>query len=173
MQLDVRRIFAADQGKAIQPHPALVGNDPVSVYAPGATRQEARLRDHRAPHHIQVYGGTASMDTVMNCVDLYGTSASTADWRLEQDDGTRLVHQKHANHPADFQEGPQDLYELLRKPNPFMLYDELVHLLVIDLLLVGDAYWYKWGMAPDSGRPSNLYRMTPSYVEIIPGQLLR
>jgi phage portal protein BeeE len=29
-------------------------------------------------------------------------------------------------------------------PNPYMDYIEMMELLVIDLLLVGNAYWFKW-----------------------------
>jgi HK97 family phage portal protein len=169
--LDFARAFAADLGgeKAIQPHPALMSDDPVSVYQPGASRQDARIRDHRAKLHGQVYGGSLAMDTTMNCVDFYATNISAAPWRLEALDGTRLVERKNDGMPDDFREGPADLYQLLKRPNPFMLYDELIELLIIDLLLVGNAYWYKFGNDPS--KPLWLFRCAPSGMDIIPGQI--
>jgi HK97 family phage portal protein len=168
---DFARAFAADLGggKAIQPHPALMSNDPVSVYQPGASRQDARIRDRKAPLHGQVYGGTMAMDTAMNCVDFYAQNISAAPWRLESIDGTRLVEKKQKGMPDDFKEGPTELYELLKRPNPFMLYDELIELLIIDLLLVGNAYWFKFGNDPS--KPTWLFRCAPSGMEIIPGQI--
>jgi HK97 family phage portal protein len=168
---DFARAFAADLsgGKAIQPYPALMSDDPVSVYQPGASRQDARIRDRRAPLHGQVYGGRMAMDTAMNCVDFYAQNISAAPWRLEALDGTRLVEKKRPDMPDDFKEGPAELYELLKRPNPFMLYDELIELLIIDLLLVGNAYWYKFG--DDPSKPLWLFRCAPSGMEIIPGQI--
>ena len=172
MDFDLARALAADQHgmKAIMPHPALMSNDPVSVYQPGASRQQARLSDHRARRHGQVYGGELAMDTVMNCVDLYANSVSAADYRLEKPDGTRLVRTKSKSDPEDYQEGPEDLYRLLDNPNPYMNYDELIELLIIDLILVGNAYWYKLG-ADSDGKPAAIYRCTPAGMHIIPGQL--
>lgn len=169
---DMRALFASEAGaKAIiQPDPRLMSNDPVSVYSPGASRQNARLTDRRAGTHGQVYGGDLAMDTVMNCVDLYATSASQADYRLEKNDGTRLVRVKGPDDPTDFEVGPSEVYELLDRPNPHMLYDELMELLIIDLLLVGNAYWFKYGMSED-GRPQWLFRCSPKDMHIIPGQL--
>jgi len=157
------------EGKALGPHPALMDRSvPVSVYSPGASRQDAVLSQREAMHHSQAYGGSEAMDHVYDCVNLYADSAATAPYRLEHEDGTPLVRKKTKGTPPDHNVGPEDLYRLLDAPNPFMLYDELVSLLVIDLLLVGNAYWFKW-QVPESGRPLALYRLAPAHVKIVPG----
>jgi phage portal protein BeeE len=66
--------------------------------------------------------------------------------------------------------GPIALYNLLDQPNPYMDYEELISLLIIDILLVGNAYWYKWGQN-EQGQPLALYRLAPPYVKIKPGDL--
>lgn len=156
------------QQKAIAAHPALMGGERVQVYSPGASRQDARLSQREANRHLDAYGGAQAIDHVMNAVDLYATTASGAAWRLEKPDGTRLVEVKTQNDPSDVQVGPEDLYELLNRPNPFMLYDELVQLLIIDLLLIGNGYWFKWRNNSQQ-RPLALYRLSPQHVDIIPG----
>jgi HK97 family phage portal protein len=156
-------------GKALSAHPALMDRSvPVSVYSPGASRQDAKLSQREALRHQQVYGGSEAMDAVMNATDLYAGSAAGARWRLEKPDGTRLVEEKSQHDPKDAEVGPEDLYELLKHPNPFMLYDELVTLLIIDLLMVGNGYWMKWRTNAE-GKPLALYRLAPAHVKIIPG----
>ena len=56
--------------------------------------------------------------------------------------GVKLVREITPGTPPDHKKGPEDLYKLLDQPNDFMDYHELVALLVIDLLLVGNGYWY-------------------------------
>ena len=45
-----------------------------------------------------------------------------------------------------------------------MDYEELIELLVIDLLLVGNAYWFKW-RTNEKGQPLALYRLAPPFVK--------
>jgi HK97 family phage portal protein len=156
--------------KALGPHPALMDRSvPVSVYSPGASRQDAKLTQREAAQHLDAYGGRQAIDHVMNAVDLYATTSAGAAWRLQKPDGTRLVKKKTRNDGDEVEVGPEDLYELLTKPNPFMLYDELVQLLIIDLLLVGNGYWFKW-RTNEKGQPIALYRLSPQHVKIIPGE---
>lgn len=167
--LDVigRAAAAQAEGKALSDHPVLHGIDPVSTYSPGANRTDATLSQREAPRHMQAYGGREAIDHVMNCVRLYAETASTADWHLERD-GKLLVREKTPNTPKDAEVGPKALYDLLDAPNPHMDYAELVELMTIDLLMVGNAYWMKQGVTED-GRPLALYRMAPQYVKIVPG----
>lgn len=167
MQFDLQRALARSGGKALGAHPAFMGTEPVSVYSPGAARQDAKLSDRHAHRHLEAYGGKQAIDHVFKCVDLYAVPTATAEWHLERD-GKPLVREKHDDTPKDRQVGPADLYELLDRPNPFMLYDELIHLLIIDLLVVGNGYWYKW-RPTDDGKPLSLYRLSPAHVKIIPG----
>jgi HK97 family phage portal protein len=57
---------------------------------------------------------------------------------------------------------------LFTRPNPFMLWCDLLELAVVDLLLVGNAYWYKWRTTQE-GKPLALYRLAPPYIKIVPG----
>jgi len=168
MPFDLVRALEAAGGKAIAAHPALQGGDPVSIYQPGAARQDAKLTQREANRHLDAYGGGSAIDHVMNAVDLYAGTAGAAKWRLQKPDGTRLVKEKTEHDSKDVQVGPEDLYALLKTPNPFMAYDEMVQLLIIDLLLVGNGYWYKWRNTAE-GKPLALYRLAPPYVKIIPG----
>ncbi len=163
------RTFEASAGrKAIADHPALHGLDPVSTYSPGASRSDAVISQREAPVHGRTYGGGGdAIDWVMDCVRLYADTTSAAEWHLERDNKP-MVRKKDDGSPEGAIEGPKDLYDLLDSPNPFMDYAELMDLLVIDLLLVGNAYWYKHGIT-DEGKPIALYRMSPSYVKIVPG----
>lgn len=164
-----RALVAHSEGKALAPLPALMDRAvPVSVYSPGAARQDAVLSQREAGRHGEAYGGKEAIDWVYDCIGLYADPAGTAPYRLEKDDGTKLVEKKLKGTPPDHEIGPQDLYRLLNVPNPFMLYDELMALLVIDLLLVGNGYWMKW-QVPESGRPLALYRLAPSHVKVVPG----
>lgn len=170
MAFDLTRALSAQaEAKALNPHPAFMDRSvPVSVYSPGAARQDAVISQREAMRHSDAYGGKQAIDWVYDCVQLYADPAATAPYRLEREDGTKLVRHRTKGTPPDHEVGPEDLYRLLDKPNPFMLYSELMDLLVIDLLLVGNAYWMKW-QVPKSGRPLALYRLAPSHVKIVPG----
>jgi HK97 family phage portal protein len=172
LSFDFGRALARQaEGKALVAHPAFMDQGvAVSTYAPpGATREKAAISQQEAGRHAQAYGGREAIDHVYDCIGLYKDAISTAPFRLMKDDGTLLYETKTPGTAKDAQQGPSQLYELLRRPNPFMLYDELIALLIIDLLLVGNAYWMKWRM-DDAGKPLALYRLAPSHVKIIPGQ---
>jgi HK97 family phage portal protein len=171
MDFDLGRAFATQaQTKALAPHPALMDRSvPVSVYSPGANRRDAVLSQREAGRHGQAYGGVEAIDHVYDCIGLYADPAGTAPYSLrKQSDHTKLVRTKSKGTPPDYEIGPEDLYKLLAQPNPFMLYDELMMLLVIDLLLVGNGYWMKW-MQTSDGKPLALYRLAPAHVKVVPG----
>lgn len=166
---DLDRALTA-RGKAIPAHPVLMDRStPVATYSPGAAREDAVISQQTAMLHSSAYGGAQAIDWVYDCIGLYADPASTADYTLEKEDGTKLVRVKTDGTPPEYEVGPKALYDLLDKPNPYMLYDELVSLLVIDLMLVGNAYWYKW-RPNTAGQPIALYRLAPSHVKIKPGQ---
>lgn len=154
-------------GKAIVPHPALMDRTtPMSTYQPGRGGSSRGLTSQRqAMRHSSAYGGEQAIDWVYDAINLYSDAAASAEYRLEKPDGTQLVRFKTDGTSPDAEQGPEALYRLFDKPNPFMLYSELVRLLVIDLLLVGNGYWYKW-QTDDAGQPLALYRLAPSYVKI-------
>lgn len=170
MAFDLRLAAAAQrEGKAITYHPAFADRTtPVSIYSPNRPREDAVISQRNAGLHADAYGGRQAIDWVYDAIGLYTDAVATAPFRLERPDGTKLYEVKRRGMPPDHEAGPQDLYRLLKKPNPFMLYDECVSLLVIDLMLVGNAYWMKWQTTAD-GRPLALYRLAPSHVNIVPG----
>jgi HK97 family phage portal protein len=169
MQFDLTRALGNQlEGKAIPAHPALLDRNPVSIYSPGKSREDAVISQREATRHGEAYGGAQAIDWVYDCIGLYSDACSTAPWHLEEKDGTKLVRKKTDYTPEEYKVGPAELYDLLDRPNPYMLYDEMVALLVIDLLLVGNAYWLKW-RPNGAGQPIALYRLAPSHVKIKPG----
>jgi phage portal protein BeeE len=132
------------------------------------THQGSYLAEHGEGAHLNAYGGkNDAIDHVMNCVRLYCDAASAAPWHLEKK-GEKLRRPDEDASEGDI--GPIALYNLLDSPNPYMDYEELVELLVIDLLLVGNAYWYKW-RSNEAGQPLALYRLAPPYVKVLPGDI--
>jgi HK97 family phage portal protein len=162
-----RALAAQAEGKALVAHPAFQGRDPVSVYSPGASRQDAVISQQAAARHADAYGGSQAIDWVYDCINLYSDACSTAPFKLTKDDQTKLVRKKTKGTPPDHEVGPESLYTLLDKPNPYMAYSELITLLVMDLMLVGNGYWMKW-QTNSQGQPLALYRLAPSHVKIVP-----
>jgi HK97 family phage portal protein len=162
--------FSAQEGRAIPAHPALRDNGtPIEIINLGSgTRRKGPFSQSEAMRHLNAYGGkNDAIDHVMNCIRLYCDAASNAEWHLEKK-GEKL---RRPEQPSDEgQIGPIALYNLLDQPNPYMDYEELVELLVIDLLLVGNAYWYKW-RSNEKGQPLALYRLAPPFVKVIPGDM--
>lgn len=157
------------EGKALYPSRFFREDSPLSFYTPGRspTREPGLLSQRESRHHLQAYGGSESIDWVMNCVGLYADTAANAPWHLELD-GEKLFTEKTADTPPGGKLADKALVDLLRFPNPYMDYQELIELLVIDLLLVGNAYWYKYRMT-EGGKPLALYRLSPTDVRIRPG----
>lgn len=162
-------LAAQAEGKALGVHPAFMGREPVSVYSPGTTRADAVISQRESSRHGDAYGGRQAIDHVFDCINLYADSVATAEWGLRKPDGTALVRTKSKGTPPDHEVGPADLYKLLDRPNPYQLYDEVMALLVIDLMLVGNAYWFKW-RTNAAGKPLALYRLAPSHVKIVPDE---
>ena len=167
MDFSLSKALDRAAGKAIVPHPALMDRAvPVGTYQPGAGGSTRGLISQRqALRHSSAYGGDQAIDWVYDAINLYGDAAASAEYRLEDPTGALLVRHKTEGTSPDRKQGPEALYRLLDKPNPFMLYSELLRLLVIDLLLVGNGYWYKWH-TDDAGHPFALYRLAPAYVKI-------
>jgi HK97 family phage portal protein len=120
----------------------------------------SRLTQRGSKRYLSAYGGNQAMDWVMDCVRFTGDTVANAEYHFEtpKDDATIRV-------PGDPVNAPELLRNLLEKPNPYMDYIEMMELLVQDLLLTGNAYWFKW-RTNASGQPLALYRLAPPYVEI-------
>lgn len=163
---------AQAEGKAIRAHPALMdANTPMSIYSPGGqpTREQAKISQHEAKRHLTAYGGDQAIDWVMDAIGLYVDAANKAEWSFERD-GIDYLPKKVPNMPPETQIAPPDLVSLFEEPNPFMPWSEHLALAIIDLLLVGNAYWYKH-RTNDAGKPLALYRLAPPFVKVVPGPM--
>lgn len=146
------------------------GGAPISTYVPGSRnpRDDKKLLSQReAARHLQSYGGDQAIDWVYNATNLYSDTAASAPWHIISKDGDILYDENDPYKPEKAKTAPFDLIRLLAHPNPFMDYEELMELLVIDLLLVGNAYWLKYRTNKE-GKPLALYRMSPLHVKVKP-----
>lgn len=161
-------LSAGVEGKALQPSP---NSQPAPVLF-GPTTITRRFAQREAGRHLQAYGGSEAVDWVMDASQLYMTTAASAPWHLERE-GKRM---RTPDTPGDDDkypggEAPRGLWNLLQHPNPYMEWDDLIELLVLDLLLVGNAYWYKY-RAGEDGRPMAIYRLAPPLMEAVSGKRL-
>ncbi len=156
--------------KAIGYDPRLVdavGPEPLMLNSPARTRTPFSQRE--AARHLEAYGGTHdAIDWVMDCVRLIVETASNAEWHFEKE-GEKYVTQRTPDTPAETKEAPMLLTKLFEEPNPYMGYEELIELTLIDYLLVGNAYWYKH-RTNEAGQPLALYRLAPPFVKVIPDE---
>lgn len=165
-------IRAQAEGKALAPHPAFM--DPgtsvgivdlnlgkIAGRSPSdGTGRGPRLAQRGARRYLSAYGGNQAMDWVMDCTRFTADAVANAEYHFEKPTTTETIRV-----PGDPIAPPEALKRLFEKPNPYMDYIEMMELLVQDLLLVGNAYWFKW-RTNDSGQPLALYRLAPPYVEI-------
>lgn len=167
--MDIRSILSggSDQ-KAIPATPMLMDQSTPLTFKPqGAKDRRTRLTQLSANRHLQAYGGTDAIDWVMDCVRLISETAATASYHFEKE-GKRLEPFKKPNQLPGTEFAPEILVDLIKEPNPFMDYEELIELLVIDLLLVGNAYWYKYKVN-EKGQPLSLFRLAPPFIRVVPG----
>lgn len=161
----------AAEGKAIPAYPDLMAGptQPVSVSGPARTRTPFGQRT--AGRHLNAYGGKVdAIDWVMDCVRLIVETASSAEWHFEKQGTVYLPEsQRNDQTPAEVKNAPYLLGKLFEEPNPYMGYEELVELTLIDYLLTGNAYWLKW-RPNDAGQPLALYRLAPPLVKVVPAQ---
>lgn len=161
---------AAIGNKAIGYDPRLVdavGPEPLMLNSPARTRTPFGQRE--AARHLESYGGVHdAIDWVMDCVRLIAETSSNAEWHFEKD-GEKFVTHRTPDTPSDVKEAPMMLTKLFEEPNPYMSYEELIELTIIDFLLVGNSYWYKH-RTNEAGQPLALYRLAPPFVKVIPGE---
>lgn len=160
----LRNLISGESRKALGPV-----DDPTPNFATAGTTGR-RLNSNAQRRHLQTYGGDTAIDWVMDCVDLYASTTSSAEYYFtkesDQDD------QEGATKPKPVETAPPDLVNLFRRPNPYMEYTEMLELAVIDLLCAGEFFWLKFrpGTDPNSsqfGKPLGLYRLSPALVEIV------
>jgi HK97 family phage portal protein len=129
-----------------------------------------RYSQREAGRHLEAYGGASDgIDAVMNAVRLIMQTASQANYHFERG-GTLLEKERGPDTPSYARIAPKDLVDLFDQPNPWFDYVELLELLIIDLLLVGNGYWLKFRPTEDGTKPLALYRLAPQLVSLVPGR---
>lgn len=131
------------------------------------SRSAGRIASLSWKRHLEAYGGREAIDYVMDCVDHIAGTAANAPFHLERG-GTELVLERTEKTRAYSREAPPDLVRLLRYPNPWQDWSEFTSLLVIDFLLVGNAFWLKSNINED-GKPTMLIRLDPRQVTVVAG----
>jgi HK97 family phage portal protein len=129
----------------------------------------ARIKHREAMQHLEAYGGSEAIDHVMDCVDLYATTVSSAPYHFERDGG-ELIRERNDKTPKDAQLAPPDLVSVITWPNPWQDWTEFIELCVIDFLLVGNAFWLKVNPTVDDGKPASLVRLDPRKVTVVQGE---
>lgn len=151
-------------GKALQ---APDFNQTAPVFGPPVHR---RMAQHNVRHQLAAYGGYNAVDWVMDAVGVYLTAAQSAEFHFEKG-GQKMRTPDTPTDEGDYPGGtvPASLWGLINRPNPWFDWLDLIDYLLIDLMLVGNGYWLKYGQGPD-GKPLALYRLTPAWMEIVPGE---
>ncbi len=129
-----------------------------------------RFGRNRAKKHLEAYAGRReAIDWVMMACNVIGETAGSAPWYCETEDGKKLpANRKEADKGERIV--PADLATLMRRPNSYERYSDLILLTVIDELITGDAFWYKFRpLLEDGTRPLSLWRLAPNLVEPVPG----
>ena len=133
------------------PDPAYIGTGSYS----------SRFLNRTAETYLSAYGGEQSIDWVMDCVRIIMETASTAPYHIEKDGEPIEEWEKKPEY--------ESLAALLREPNPYMDYNDLVSVSIIDLLLAGEFFWHKHRDI-GGGKPLALYRLQPQWIEVVPGK---
>jgi HK97 family phage portal protein len=154
--------------KAIPAVPQLLDGEPMQIVSPGRTDTQGQISQRGAKRHFEAYGGPQAIDWVMDCIRIYSDATKDAGYYFERD-GKRVEPTRTPSTPDGVEVlNDPTLNLLFTRPNPFMLWCDLLELAVVDLLLVGNAYWYKWRTTQE-GKPLALYRLAPPYIKIVPG----
>ena len=127
-----------------------------------------RISQREARRHLSSYGGDQAIDAVNDCVNVYVDAMLSASYKFEKD-GEHFIPRKEKDSPPDVKLAPQDLVDLVERPNPYQDYGEFMSLTIIDYLLVGNFYWLKFRPLDGMDRPMALYRLSPADVTVIPG----
>lgn len=129
----------------------------------------SRLAVGKAFDHLSTYAGSEAIDWVYDCATLIAEAIQGADFHFERDGALFVPNITKEHDPSLVSSAPDDLVKLTTRPNPYASWSDLVMLLVIDWLLIGNAFWYRF--KPDSsGKPRALYRLMPQYLQLVPGR---
>lgn len=158
------------EGKAVQ---SQYGRGAARLFGSGSHAGSGPFSAAAAKTHLSAYAGSQAIDLVFGCCNVIAETASSASYELLNEAGKPLaLDRSEAEEYARL--APLDLIELLRRPNPWQTWDDLLEELVIDYLLTGDFFIYKFGVEDEFGiapgeRPVALYRLSPDRVTVLTG----
>jgi HK97 family phage portal protein len=171
--LDSARRALSFEGKAVGVATAIPGarDSAPEVYGSSLGRVSgSRFAAASAKRQLEAFGsGTdKSIDWVADCMGVIAETAAHAKWHLEDYEGnttprTRAEAEKNARLADPW------LVQLLEEPNGYQSWEEVIELFAIDRYITGDGFLYKRG-ADAQGRPLQLLRLAPQYMEVVPGQ---
>lgn len=158
------------EGKALGTHPAFmdpgtpVGVTDLNIINRAGRSGKPAISQREAMRHLEAYGGNQAIDWVMDCVRFTADTVASAEYHFQkQAPPNSLITDAVRVAP------PEMLGRLLDQPNPYMDYTEMMELLVIDYLMVGNAYWFKW-QTNSAQQPLALYRLAPGHMKVVPGK---
>jgi HK97 family phage portal protein len=145
-----------------------------ALFGTGASSGSGPFTARAAKTHLSAYAGNQAIDLVFGCCNVIAETTSAAGFALETEDGKRLPLDRSEAERSE-RVAPRDLVELLKRPNPWQTWDDLIEELVIDYLLTGDFFVYKFGVEDETGevpgeRPIALYRLSPDRVTVLTGE---
>lgn len=122
----------------------------------------SKFLNRSAATYTSAYGGDQAIDWVMDCVRLIMETAASAPYHVVKPNEIEEIEKWETNSEYS------DLADLLREPNPYQNYNDLISVCIIDLLLAGEFFIHKHRLV--GAKPLALYRLSPAHIEIIPGQ---
>lgn len=137
------------------------------------TRASGHFSTGAASRMMQTYasGSRYAIDWVADAITLIAETVATADYQLY--DPTSQERKPIPKRRYEAEKGartaPQDLVNLLERPNPWMDRTEWIELMLVDWFLAGDHFSLLFRPDIQNGRPIATYRLAPQLVEVIPG----
>jgi len=144
------------------------------IFGSGSHEGSGPFSARAAKTHLSAYAGNQAIDLVFGCCNVIAETASAAGFQLKNEDGKTLPLCR-AEAEASERLAPQDLVELLKRPNPWQTWTDLIEELIIDYILTGDWFIYQYGLEDETGeypgaKPVALYRLPPDRVTVLTGE---
>jgi HK97 family phage portal protein len=163
-------IFA---GKAVATAPAIPGNRDYApeIYGRSFLRMgSGKFGAQAAKRQLEAYGSSSdkAIDWVADAVGVIAETAAHADWHLEDQNG-HVAPRTRADAEPNARLADPWLVQLLEEPNAYQSWEDLIELFVIDRFITGDGFLLKRG-DDGQGRPLQLLRLAPQYVEAVGGE---
>lgn len=129
----------------------------------------SRISLGKAFDHLSTYAGAEAVDWVYDCTTLIAEAIAGAEFHAERRGARFAFGPIPDEDKGQVSEAPDDLQALIQHPNPYATWKDLITLLVVDWLVIGNSFWYRF--KPDgSGKPRAIYRLMPHYLSLVPGK---